>query len=784
MKEDFAKAEVAHMLAQGLVEHTESEFASPCVLVDRKDNPDGSRANMRLCTDFRAVNNWTVRDAFPLPHIEDLIIRSGGAKYFSKIDLKSSFYQISLTDESRKYSAFVVPGYHVAYTVLPFGYINSSQKFQRFMTAHVLRELLHDRRVGNFIDDTWVACATEEECSQLTYIILERFAECGLIINLDKTQICVPEIKILGRTFDGLTATTRSECRAKALAARDPYDLQTLRSFVGLVNQFRDRIPNFSQIIRPLNDLKKKGVPFIWSEDCKKAKALLMEKITDDPILALPDWNKPFELSTDASHVGISACLYQRDNNMTKGNQLRLIGFYSYTFNRYELNYDVCQKEGLAVVKAVKYYRSYLEGRKFLVITDHAALLALKNMPEPRGKLARWIMFLMGFDMEIIHRKGSLQHDADAVSRLFVQSPTVAGVTHDSSMTVTDDMKSKLLGLFHDDPLSGGHSSASKTIRKIQARYTWPNMNREIEDYVKSCHVCQVVKHKYKPKIDYQSVPKLAKKPYETVHVDHGECMKKSEGVARTRSFVVIVDEYTRMTHAKAMNETAKSLIAFLEKQWFLPLIRKLISDNGTAFMSNAFQEFMKNHDIKHYPTSIYNPSANGLAEGKVKEIKKYVALYPYFPQGWRASIHAAAELQNRTMNRSIGCSPLHLLTGKQTLFPADKDLGITSESLLRHEAPLTEEQQLAVRVAEQQRRNAGKRFRSFKTGDLILYSSGFKGKSPIVKGPAEVIKVIERDGHAKTLVIVENGNELPIAVKNAVKYWNRQGPQAEQFSP
>lgn len=772
-KEDFARQRVEEMLAEGLVEHTDSEFASPCVIVDRKDNPDGTPGKKRLCTDFRELNKWTIKDAFPVPHLDDLIRRAGGAKFFSKIDLKDSFYQVPLTLESRKYTAFVVPGYHVCYTCLPYGWINSSQKFQRFMTAHVLRELLHDRRIGNFIDDTWIAAETEEECQRLTYVVLERFAECGLIINLAKSEVCVPSIRLLGRVFDGITRTTRSECREKALNSKDPHDIRTLRSFCGLMDQFKDRIPHYSDLMRPFNHLKKKGVPFHWSDECKEAKMKLMRIITSDPILCLPNWQLPFELTADASHVGGGACLYQRDSSCSKFNQLRLIGFFSFAFNRHELQYDVGQKEALAVVRSIKHWRPYLEGRKFIVRTDHQSLLALKNKQEPKGRLSRWIHFLNQFQMEICHRKGSEMHDADFVSRLCVhpEAPEqVSAVMHDMDQNMT----AKILSMFHDHPLSGGHSGVRNTIAKIKARFHWPNMTKEITQYVRSCHTCQYVKYRFRKKTDYLSTPTLATKPYETIHADHGELMKKAEGVATTRSFLVIVCEHTRMVHAKAMPETAQSLINYLQQQWYFSLIKNVICDNGPAFASERFSKFLKENGIKRRPTAPFNPQANGMAERRVGQIKTYAALYPHFQGGWKACIAAAADLINRTPNRVLGCSPLHMLTGKPTVLPADKEFQITADQL-KTEKPLSQEEQQAQRQAEFEKRNMNKKFRKFHVGDWVLYHAEMKGRKPVIRGPAQVEEVIERDGHAKTLIIIDKGVEKAVAVKNAVHYHERE---------
>ena len=530
LKAEFVNETTKQMLADGLLEQTDSAYAAPTVVVQRKDNPDGTPGKLRMCTDFRMINEWTVQDPFPLPVIDDLLKRAGGAKWFTKIDLRESFYQVPLTQETRQFTALVAPGVHLQYTGLPFGWKNSAQKFQRFMTVHVLSDLLHDRRIGNYVDDTFVAAATKEECQQLTFRVLQRFDEKGLLINLVKSEVCVPQIKLLGRLLDGVTRTTRSECREKALQAADPYDLHTLRSFCGLVEQFRDRIPHFSDIMRPLNRLRKKGVPFEWDEQCKAAKHQLMDLITSDPILCFPDWSLPFELSTDASHVGTGGCLYQKDDSCTKYNQLRLIGFCSYTFNKHEIHYDVCQKEALAAIKGIKHFRTYLEGRRFVLRTDHMALLALKSMDEPRGKLARWKMFLLSFDAIIVHRKGNQQHDADAISRLCVGDSMCSSLIR----SITPETKSHILAHYHDSPESGMHGGVSRTMYKIASRFSWPNMLQDVKAYVDSCYVCQMTKHRFRAKPDYAVVPPYAKTPYETVHVDFGELLKKREGVKST----------------------------------------------------------------------------------------------------------------------------------------------------------------------------------------------------------------------------------------------------------
>ena len=169
-------------------------------------------------------------------------------------------------------------------------------------------------------------------------------------------------------------------------------------------------------------------------------------------------------------------------------------------------------------------------------------------------------------------------------------------------------MKSKILMLYHDDPMSGGHAGVKSTPMKISSRFSWPNMRTEIEAYVTSCHVRQMTKFKFKPKIDILTVPHLAETPYETIHLDFGELAKRSEGVRTTRSFIVIVDEYTRMFHAQTIRESSRAVIACLEQQPFVTLLKKIISDNGSAFRSAEFHKWCQSRGISQIFSAVYNP--------------------------------------------------------------------------------------------------------------------------------------------------------------------------------
>ena len=762
-------AEIESQLQRGLIRHSSSLFAAPVVPVVK---PNGS---IRLCQDYRLLNANTDLDPFPMPFLDDIIVNLGGCEWFTKIDLKDAFRQIGLTERTRHLTAFVsATGHHVEHNRLPFGYKNSPPIFQRHIT-HVLGDLLHDPRVSCYVDDIVCGAKTKAENEELAFKICRRLSLHGMIINPEKSCFNETSVVLLGRVIDGQQRTTKLESIDKVRHMHRPVDVKTVQQFTGLTNHFRDFIPNYASIVRPIDRLKRKDEPFVWSAECEKAFQTLVTIITSDPILALPDWTLEFELCTDASNYGCGGILYQKDPSMPRRRQMRVIGYYSHTFSAAECNYCVSEKEMLAVIKAIKYFRSYLEGRRFTVHSDHQALSSVMGLKEPKGRLSRWQVFLMSYDMKINHRKGTDLKDADALSRLCLdRAPLISAVLKAKPLLSLQD-KSAILRRYHDDPCSGGHDGVARTFYKLKPRFgdQWPNLKKEVEDYIRSCHVCQLSKFRFRPKPDYLVLAPHASSPYEVCHLDFGEIKKKSEGCKTTRSFLILVDEHTRMVHTQAMRETSRSVIAFLDSMPFVANIKRLVMDNGAAFVSKEFRKWAEGR-VKLTNTALYHPASNGLAERKVQDVKSFIKRYPGFSGGWKACLAAATRHINRSYHAAIGCTPFFMAHGKSDPFPADVEYAISE---LPQEQPLTAAKQMQRRQAAQAAANDGKRRPSFAEGDEILFSRGDRE----AHGPVTITKVVKKEGIAKTLIYDDNGVDRAIAVGNARRYHKR--PTMSAFS-
>jgi hypothetical protein len=275
-----------------------------------------------------------------------------------------------------------------------------------------------------------------------------------------------------------------------------------------MASYYRKFIPRFSQIAAPLHSLLKKNATFEWLREQEEAFQELKHKLMSQPILQYPDFSKEFILSTDASNEGIGAVLAQGQ----LGKELP-IAYASRSLSKAERNYSTSEKELLAIVWSTKHFRPYLYGRKFKITTDHQPLTWIMNVKDPSSRLLRWRIKLEEYNYEILYKKGALNTNADALSRINEmkvekETPLVS--------ELNEDQKKQILYEYHDAPL-GGHRGMNRTISAIKDRYSWPNMKQEIEDYVRKCKSCQVNKTLGAQKRVPMEITTTASKPFKNV---------------------------------------------------------------------------------------------------------------------------------------------------------------------------------------------------------------------------------------------------------------------------
>ena len=268
-----------------------------------------------------------------------------------------------------------------------------------------------------YLDDIVIVTESFEEHLKWLRIVLEALKMANLQVNKDKSKFCIPEVKYLGYVVDSNGVHTDPDKIRPIVEYPAPTNLRQLRRFLGMMGWYARFIPRFADYCAPLNELTRKGVKWHWGSEQQEAFQKLKLAITEAPVLARPDFSRPFCLQTDASDIAIAAVLTQDFDG-----EEHPIYYVSRTLSKTERNYTVTERECLAVLWSVERLRGYLLGEQFTVVMDHYSLLWLYNLKNPTGRLARWNTALSAYDIKFMHRKGSEHKVPDALSRAFEEN--------------------------------------------------------------------------------------------------------------------------------------------------------------------------------------------------------------------------------------------------------------------------------------------------------------------------------------------------------------------------
>ncbi|KII65712.1 Transposon Tf2-6 polyprotein [Thelohanellus kitauei] len=396
-----------------LVETNCSDYASPIVCPYKKDG------SIRICADFSVSVNKNIRiDQYPIPHIDELISKVAGGESFTKIDLASAYSQMRVDEKSQEILVINTHRGLFKYTRLPFGLASAPSIWQ-----HAMDQIL-DRlpMVGCYLDDIIVSGRSREEHCENIKKVFQRLSEYGLKIKKEKCAFFLSELEYCGVVISK-EGTRKSLSRVEAIQDMpEPENESELRSFCGLINYYRPYIPNLASILEPFYDLLKKNQKYEWKACHSQAFKAAKSKLSDEVILTHFNPSLDLVLATDASSCGIGAVI----SHKFPGGEERPIAYASRVLNGAEKNYSVIEKEGLAIVWAVKKFFKYLEGRKFILYTDHQPLKGIfgskKGIPQTAAaRIQRWAIFLSGLSFEIHYRHSEENANADAFSRLPLQ---------------------------------------------------------------------------------------------------------------------------------------------------------------------------------------------------------------------------------------------------------------------------------------------------------------------------------------------------------------------------
>ena len=552
-------------LKKGYIVKSKSPMASPLFFVGKKDG------NARPCQDYRQLNEGTIKDAFPLPNIQDLLRDLQGAKLFTKLDIRWGYNNIQIKPEHRWKAAFSTPFGLYEPTVMFFGLCNSPATFQRMMN-HILQDQIGEGWCKVYMDDILIYGQTREEVKKRTLQVLEVGRKEDLFFKPEKCDFEKTKIEYLGYVIKPDTIAMDPKKLSGIADWPIPKTLRQVRSFLGFGNFYRRFIAGYSRLVKPMTELTKKDQNFEWTPKTQEAFDQLKKRFLSAPVLRMPDPEQPFFLETDASAFATGAVLMQKDEN----GKLHPNGYLSKTFNSTEQNYPIYDRELFALVRALKEWRVLLEGapHTITVYTDHENLKYFRSAQKLNRRQFRWSMYLSNFPLKLEHRPGKTMVLSDALSRradqeeqktennhmtllprnLFVNllnmeinsvlfgteteryEPETAArlknllegkdeknwelvnerpesnsfvLLYKGKICVPNDdhQRRKILQEYHDSPRAG-HPGAQTTYWLVSKDYWWPGLSNYVRNYVKGCSACQQMKIDRRPwKGPLQTIP-------------------------------------------------------------------------------------------------------------------------------------------------------------------------------------------------------------------------------------------------------------------------------------
>jgi hypothetical protein len=394
------KKQVDELLEKGYIRPSTFPWAAPVLFMKKKDG------TKRMCIDYRAMNEVTVKNKYLLPRTEDLFDQLRGAGVFSKIDLRLGYHQLKIRPSDIPKTTFITKYGLYEYTVMSFGLTNASAFFMYLMNG-VFMDYLY-KFVVVFIDDILIYSQNEEEHEEHLKMALQQLREHQSYAKLSKCEFWISEVMFLGHIInqDGLVMDPKKV--VDILDWKAPRDVRGIKSFIGMARYYWCFIEGFSKIARPMTTLLAKKVEFKWTPKCQESFEVLKKKLTTSPMLILPNVHKPFSVYYDASYTGLGCVLMQEG---------RVVAYSSRQLKVPEKNYPTHELELVAVVHTLKTWRHYLYGQKCDVYTDHKSLKYIFTQSELNMRQQRWLKLIKDYELEIHYHLGKANVVADSLSR-------------------------------------------------------------------------------------------------------------------------------------------------------------------------------------------------------------------------------------------------------------------------------------------------------------------------------------------------------------------------------
>lgn len=708
------KRQLDELMAGGKIRPSTSPYGAPVLFVKKKNG------KLRMCIDYRALNNQTIKNRYALPRIDELLDQVYKAKYFSKLDLLSGYHQIRVAEEDVPKTAFRTRYGHYEFLVMPFGLTNAPATFQTLMND-IFRDLL-DQCVVVYLDDILIFSETKEEHDRHLRLVLDRLREHKLYANWEKCSFYLPEVEYLGFIVGHGQLKPNPELVRGVAEFPRPATVKELQSFLGMANFYSKFVKDYAEIAAPLTSQAgtKRGEsnnkPIVWTQALERAFVSLKEKLCSSPVLKIPDPHQSFEVTTDASESAraIGAVLSQDGHPCA---------FESKKLDPAELNYSVQDKETAAIVHALKKWRAFLLGKKTVVYTDHRSLVHLATQKELNSRQRRWMDFLADFDLEIRYKPGKDNHVADALSRVrllalatgsladgdketirraYTKDPVLSSIWGDLKegreprqnsnqvfyclgqddllyfrseasqpwrlCVAGDEIKSQILHDHHSAPIAG-HTGASATWGKVARSFYWPRLDKDVRDFVSKCHECQMTKV---PRSGIQGLlqsTEIPSRPWEVISMDF---VGPFPTTARGNDYILVaVDLLTKMSRFIPMRKTftAKQVARLFIQHIFVHhgLPNSIISDRDPRFTSQFWEALTAKLGIRLRRSTANHPQTDGQSERTIQTLQQRLRPYtldPKVAKNWDLLLPLLEYAYNDTVHSATKETPFFLNYG------------------------------------------------------------------------------------------------------------------------